>query len=707
MPMSTNAFLQNLALVLSVAAVTTIVFQRLRQPLVFGYLLAGMIVGPHLPVPLLADQDMLRQLAELGVVLLMFALGLEFSVRKLVALAPTTGLAALAETSLMLWLGFAVGKLMGWSALESLYLGGIVCISSTTIIAKAYAERNVRGAVRPVVFGILIFEDLVAILLVAGLSSISGDGLSLANVGTTVIRLAGFLAALLGVGLWVVPRLVRFVARVGEGETLLVTSIGICFAAALLALAFGYSVALGAFIAGSLVGESGDRVRIEHLIAPLRDVFVAIFFVSVGTLIDPRTIAEHWGLVLGLVVLVTLGKVVAVSIASFLTGSAPRTAVQAGMSLAQIGEFSFIIAAVGAASGTTRPYLYPVAVAVSAITTFATPWLIRAAEPVALYVDRKLPKALQTYVTLYGSWIERLRAAAPQPERRRQKSRYVRLLALDGALLVLIIVATALELGRVSGMLVSATGMTPRLARFLVVAAATGLAAPVLYGVMNTARFLAVSLATQALPLTPDNRVDMAAAPRGMLVVTLQLGIVMLVLVPILAITQPLLTPLPGLLALGMMLAILLIAFWRSARNLYGHARAGAEVIVGALSRQLAHAGELPDEMTRTMEHVRVTLPGLGEPVPIRVGPGSPCVDRRLADINLRGHTGATVLAIGREGHPVIAPTGPEVLRAGDVLAVAGTHEAISAAADLLGASPGRDAGAAPAVGRLPSTVGI
>jgi CPA2 family monovalent cation:H+ antiporter-2 len=699
-----NAFLQNLALVLSVAAVTTIVSQRLRQPLVFGYLLAGMIVGPHLPVPLLADQDMLRQLAELGVVLLMFALGLEFSVRKLAALAPTSGVAALAETSVMLWLGFAVGKLMGWSAMESLYLGGIVCISSTTIIAKAYAERGVSGPVRPVVFGILVFEDLVAILLVAGLTAMSGDGLSLSNLGATAIRLAGFLAALLGIGLWVVPRLVRFVAVFGKSETLLVTSIGICFGAALLALAFGYSVALGAFIAGSLVGESGDRTRIEHLIVPVRDVFVAIFFVSVGTLIDPRTIGEHWRLVLGLVALVTFGKVIAVSIAAFLTGSTPRTAVQAGMSLAQIGEFSFIIAAVGAASGTTRPYLYPVAVAVSAITTFMTPWLIRGAGPVALYTDRKLPKALQTYVTLYGSWIERMREATPEPEGRRKKKRYVRLLALDGALLILIIVATSLELPRVSGMLVSATGITPGLARVLVVAAATAFGAPVLYGVMNTARFLAISLATQALPVTPDNRVDMAAAPRGMLVVTLQLGIVMLVLVPILAITQPLLTPLPGAVALVVVLGLLLIAFWRSARNLYGHARAGAEVIVGALSRQMAATEELPEDMTRTMEFMRVTLPGLGEPVPIRVTAGSPSVNRRLAEINLRGHTGATILAIGREGEPVIAPTGSEVLREGDVLAVAGTHEAISAAIELLG---GLQGAARRTVSGIPSVAGI
>ena len=683
-----NAFLQNLALVLCVAAVTTIVFQRLRQPVVFGYLLAGMIVGPHVPLPLIADQEMLRQLAELGVVLLMFALGLEFSVRKLVELAPTSGLAALAETSFMLWLGFTIGMLMGWSGTESLYLGAIVAISSTTIIAKAFAERKIRGSVRPVVFGILIFEDLVAILMVALLSAISsGGGLSIENIGVTLIRLTGFLAALIGIGLFLVPRLVRFVARVGEQETLLVTSIGICFAAALLALAFEFSVALGAFIAGSLVGESGEGTQIEHLIAPVRDVFVAIFFVAVGTLISPAVIVEHWVLVFGLVLVVILGKVASVSIAAFLTGSSPRTSVQAGMSLAQIGEFSFIIAAVGAAAGATRPYLYPVAVAVSAITTFATPYLIRAAEPVALFVDRKLPSALQTYVTLYGSWIERLREVAPRPERRVEKRRYVRLLALDAALLVLIVVATAIERERVVDLLQRYVGLSPLYALFVLIGAAVVLAAPVLYGVMHTARFLALSLATDALPMTAENKVDMAAAPRGTLVVTLQLGIVAAVIVPILALTQPVLPPLQGLLVLLAVLGLLGVAFWRSARNLYGHTRAGAQIIVTALSNQMAHPGEIPEAMTQTMEHMRVALPGLGEPVPIRITRGSPSVNRRLSEINLRGHTGATVLAIGREGQQVIAPRGAEVLQEGDVLAVAGTHEAIAAAIDLLGGS--------------------
>src|ERR1043166_1322859 len=444
-----HGFLQNLALVLCIAAFTTVVFHRLRQPVVFGYLLAGMIVGPHLPLPFVADESTVRALSELGVILLMFSLGLEFSLRRVVKVAGTSGLAALAETSVMIGLGFMTARLLGWTPIESAFVGAMVAISSTTIVAKAFAERGVRGRVTEVVFGILIVEDLIAILLVAMLTALATSGtVSAGGLALTSIRLATFLVVLIGIGILIVPRLVRAVMRADLPEMTLVASIGICFAAALIALAFGYSVALGAFIAGSLVAESGEGKRIEVLVRPVRDLFVAIFFVSVGMLIDPRVLVEHWGAILLLATVVIAGKVVAVTVGAFLTGNGLRPSVQAGMSLAQIGEFSFIIAAVGTAAGAIRLELYPMAIAVSALTTLTTPWLIRAADPVALLVARKLPRSVQTFVALYGSWIERLRESAPAAGGRARIRRLVRLLVLDVVLLAVVIIGAAAEMGR-------------------------------------------------------------------------------------------------------------------------------------------------------------------------------------------------------------------------------------------------------------------
>jgi monovalent cation:H+ antiporter-2, CPA2 family len=678
-----HSFLQNLALVLCVAAITTVVFQRLRQPVVFGYLLAGMIVGPHIPIPLVADEEMIRTLSELGVVLLLFSLGLEFSLRRLFQVGPTAGLVAVAQSGAMVWIGYLLGQLFGWTTLESVYAGAIIAISSTTIIAKAFEEQGVRGKVTDIVLGVLIIEDLIGIFLIAILTAVSaGGGVSAGSLALTGARLAIFLVGLVVVGLLAVPRTVRFVVRMGRPETTLVAAMGLCFAAALLALTFGYSVALGAFIAGSLVAESGEEKVVEHLVRPVRDVFAAIFFIAVGMLIDPALIARHWGAVLAFTIAVVLGKVTFVTLSSFLTGYSPRIAVQAGMSLAQIGEFSFIIAAVGLSTGATRDFLYPVAVAVSAITTLTTPWLIRAAVPAATYIDRKLPRRLQTFASLYGSWIERIRTSPTVGAARSRTRRHVRLLFLDTAMIAAVVIAAALETSRFSAMIMARTNIPETVARLVILVAAATVGLPLLIGLVRTARRLGLELALKALPAAETGKADFAAAPRRALVVTLQIAVITGASFLVLAVTQPFVPALRLAPFLLLLLAALAIAFWRGATDLQGHARAGAEIIAMTLSRQMAVADG--EQLGHEMEQVRTALPGLGEPESVRIPPSSPAADRTLAELNLRGLTGATVLTILRDGGQRPVPSGSDVVRVGDVLAIAGSHDAIQAARELL-----------------------
>lgn len=243
-----HAFLQALTIVLCTAGVTTFLFHKARQPVVLGYILAGLIVGPNIPIPLVADRRIVQTLSELGVILLMFSLGLEFSLRKLLKVGPTAGVAALIQSSIMIWLGYVVGQAFGWTARESLFAGAIIAISSTTIIAKAFDEQGVRGKLRELVVGILIVEDLIAILLMTVLTAISsGDGLSAATLAQSGGRLAAFLIGLMAVGMLVVPRIIRSTGQLRSPETTVVVSIGICFACALLAHELGYSVALGRF----------------------------------------------------------------------------------------------------------------------------------------------------------------------------------------------------------------------------------------------------------------------------------------------------------------------------------------------------------------------------------------------------------------------------------------------------------------------------
>ncbi len=681
-----HTFLENLALVLCTAAVTSFLFQKLKQPVVFGYLLAGMIVGPYLPIPLAADERILRTLSELGVILLMFSLGLEFRLKQVATIAATSGLAALLETTAMIGLGYVVGRLLGWTTIESVFAGAIVAISSTTIIAKAFDENGVGGRLREIVFGILIVEDLIAIVLVALLTATAtGVGLSPWNLTITVVRLVTFLVGLIGFGIVIIPRFVRGILKMNRDETTLVGTIGLCFLCAFLAYRFGYSVALGAFIGGSLVAESGDALRIEPLVHPVRDMFVAIFFVSVGSLIDPRVVLDHWGAVLALTALVITGKIIAVTAGSFITGNGLRSSIQAGMSLAQIGEFSFIIAAVGLAEGATRSFLYPVAVTVSAITTLTTPWLIRASDPVASWIDRRLPKPIQTSVSLYGTWVNSIRSAPPTAGRSRTR-RLVRVILIDAFVLAGVVIGAGAEQGRFTTMFSGWTGASAEMSLIVVMIGAAIVAAPLVFGIVRSARMLGLVLAMRALPSAGRRKADFAAAPRRALVTMLQLGTLLLVGVPLIAITQPFVPRFPGYTLLSILTVVLSIAFWRSAVDLQAHTRAGAEVIVAALKPQL-NDNDDPENLYKTMEHIAVMIPGLGAPFPMRINDTSPAVGRSLAELNLRGRSGATILAIkrkGEDGATVVVPSGGERLYAGDIVALAGTTEAVDMARAML-----------------------
>ena len=395
---------------LCVAAVTTVLFQVIRQPVVVGYLIAGMVVGPYVPIPLVADSQRIHSLSELGVILLMFALGLEFSIRKLISLGPTAGFVTALQVGLMIWLGYLAGQALGWTDLESIFMGAALSISSTTIVAKAYGEQgNISEHVRDLVFGVLLAEDLTAVVLLAILTGLaSGAGLSAQMMLITVGKLGLFLVALVGGGLLIVPRAVRLVVKLGRPETTLIASIGICFGLAIIAEHAGYSVALGAFLAGSMVAESGESKSIEHLVEPVRDIFGAVFFVSVGMMIQPALIAEHWIALTVLVFTVIAGKLTGVTVASLLSGVGVRTSVQAGMSLTQIGEFSFIIA--GLESDALNPRVHLCAGHRGIGDYHFTPFMIRASTPLAKMCSNHYRRVRDA--GMYDSLMERIRRGA-------------------------------------------------------------------------------------------------------------------------------------------------------------------------------------------------------------------------------------------------------------------------------------------------------
>jgi len=674
--------LQDLALVLCVAAVTTVLFRRLRQPVVLGYLLAGLLVGPHttIPIPMFADPGRVQTLSELGVILVMFSIGLEFSLKKLARVLLPAGTVGLIEIGIMFWLGHAAALALGWSARESFFAGAIVSISSTVIVAKLLDERPVDDRLQSLVLGVLIVEDVAAILLLTVLTAVaSGVGQPAEVVGGTLGRLLGFLFVMVVGGYLVVPRLVRMIARLNSPETLLVASVGLCFAFALLARKAGYSVALGAFLAGAVVAESRRQRQIEPLVRPLRDLFAAVFFVSVGMHVDPVEMARNAPAILLFTVVVIAGKAASVALGAVLVGHELRVALQAGLILGQIGEFSFILAGAGVATGAVHPSVYSLAVGVSVVTTFLSPYLVRRGEPLTLYVEHRLPKPLRTFVSLYGTWFERLRQGASAAEPRLRLARQAGWLVLDVLCFGGVVIATSLFLEKLSLRLGENSGLSHALARGLVLLCAAAVAAPFAIGIVRLACVLGRELAAAALPHQEGGEPDFAAAPRRAFVVALQLAVVILVGGPLLALTQPFVPVLYEASVVLIGLGILTVVFWRRATALEAHVRAGAQVVVEALQRQNPAEDEKP-----SLESVQPLLPGLGDLTPLRVGSGSPAVGRTLAALDLRARTGASVIAITRDGRGIIAPSGRELLHEGDVLALAGSSEAIDEAAELL-----------------------
>jgi len=674
-------FLRDLAMVLCVAAVTTVLFRRLRQPVVLGYLLAGVLVGPHVPFPLFARPESVHTLSELGVILVMFSIGLEFSFRRLLAVLPTAGLIALIQVSAMLWLGYLAAQALGWGPLASAYVGASLCIASTMIVSRLLDEQRAASGLRELVLSVLVVEDLAAVLLLALLTALGSErsDTSLAAVLQTMLRLLAVLAALVAGSYLVLPRAIRAVARLDSAETLLVASVGSAFALALAAENLGLSIALGAFLAGNLIAEAQLGEQVEHLVRPVRDMFAAIFFVAAGMSVEPLAVVTHWPVVLLFLVVVVPGTVISVLVGGVLSGHSVRTSLQAGLSLTPLGEFSFIFVALGVQQGVVDVSLVPVVVAVAAVTAFLAPWLMRVSEPVALAVERRLPHAVQTFVTLYDTWLARLRAR--RRTGRSRARRLVLLLVLDGALLAGVVAGTALAHEPLRHIVHERLGWEELPARWLVRGAALAVAVPLLLGLVAVSRRLGTLLAEMALPPAPAGRADFGAAPRRALLVGLQLGVLLAVLVPVLALTQPFLPALSGAPVVLLLVTLLGISFWRSATDLQAHVRAGAEVILEALRA----AGPAADPKQPTeVPQVEQLLPGLGSLAELRVAAGMRADGATLGELDLRGRTGATVVAVQRGPECLAAPGGATRLQAGDVLAVAGTPEALASATEQL-----------------------
>jgi CPA2 family monovalent cation:H+ antiporter-2 len=392
----------DLALILMAGAIVTLIFKRIKQPLVLGYIIAGFLVGPYFHiVPTVTDLQNIDILAEIGVIFLLFSLGLEFSFKKLLKVGGSASITAFVEIIFITVAGYYLGTVMGWNTMDSLFLGGMLASSSTTIILRAFDELGVKTKrYAGIVFGVLIVEDIVVILLMVLLSTMAVtrqfEGTEMAF---TVLKLLFFLALWFIAGIFLLPTFLKKAKKLLDEETLLILSLGLCLGMVVLATEVGFSAELGAFVMGSVIAETTSAEKVEHLIKPVKDLFGAIFFVSVGMLIDPAAMVEYRWPILWVTILTLIGKLISTTFGALLSGQPLKQSVQVGMSMAQIGEFAFIVATLGLSLGVISPFLFPVAVGASAITTFTTPYLIKYSEPFYNYIIARM---------LPGKWINRL-----------------------------------------------------------------------------------------------------------------------------------------------------------------------------------------------------------------------------------------------------------------------------------------------------------
>ena len=668
------SFLQDLAVVMIAAGIVTVLFQRLKQPVVLGYIVAGILIGPHL-LELIKGQDAIKSLAELGMLFLMFSLGLEFNLRKLRRVAATALVAAPLAILLMVFAGYQVGQLMGWTPVSSLFLGAIISIASTSVIVKVLREmKRDREPFAELIYGILIVEDLLGVVMIVLLTGIASTGdLGVQSMLVSTGKLLVFLVSVLVVGLLVVPRLLNFVARFESNERLLVAVLGLCFGTALVAAKLGFSVALGAFLVGAVMAESAQSRRIESLVEPVRDLFTAVFFVAIGLLVDPALLWQHIVPIAGISLVVMIGQIAGNTFGTVVAGHDFRTAMRVGTGLSQIGEFSFVIATLGLTMGVTNPSLYPIVIGVALVTTLFTPLWIRNADRLANSLLRTAPGPLAGYLTLYKDWVERFKGGQWNSLAWKLSRKWLLQMAVNMALVAGVILGAA-YLARLEPAWLAKWSMTPDTLRTALWVAALVLSLPML--IANLRKLQALGMLISEATIRRESAGQRTQALRAVVAnVCLVAGTAGMILC-VLLLSSALLPPLGVMLALAVVLGVVAWLQWRFLVRVYARAQIALKETFEAneLGRGEAESADLP---TGLLEAAHLDS--------LRLAKGSPAAGRRIGELALRTNTGVSIVGIERDSERIVNPGPEETLHEGDLLLMLGEGDQLpKAKAELI-----------------------
>lgn len=662
--MGNLTFLSDLALVMTAAAIAAVVCQVLKQPKAVGYILAGLTLGGFgLFRPFISNQESINIIADLGLIFLMFSMGIDFNLRKLGNVGISAIVTALIDITVMLSLGFGVGRLLGWNTIESIFLGAIICDSSTTIITKMLGDLALKKEpFAQIILGVSIVEDILAIILIALLTGIGLTGSLQANllfgrIGSLLI----FLVMLLIIGLLAVPRLLNVLSRFRDDELLVIAVIGICFAVSLLSITLNFTLALGAFIIGSIMAEARQRARIETLTSPMRDIFGAVFFVAIGLMANPGVVIEHPTVLLLLVVVVIVGKFCACSIGAFVSGNDRATAVRVGCGMAQVNEFALIIAALGVTLNVTRDFVYALAVGISLLTTFINPYLIKHADAIDRAIESLLPLK-------FSRALARYTVRASKRDERWESDNIIRKTIQRCVIVILI------NLVWIAGIFLAAAYAAQRFAGFFAKVpsflgganavfwfGAALLIVPFVVASLRKLRALAMILAEMRFPQNQDRPGN--SMPRLITEWTITVTGILALALFIFMLGSAILPPQKTLVIMAIVIVFISVVSWKFNIRIYSKAQiALREVFTGGQS-WLNLLSFSTAQSVFSEAHLADIL----------ITSRSSAANKIIHELNLRAVTGATIIGLEREGKMLINPPADEILRPGDRIYLLGT----------------------------------
>jgi monovalent cation:H+ antiporter-2, CPA2 family len=660
-----ESFLRDIALVLGVAAITSALARRFKLPTVLGYMIAGLIIGPYIPIPLFADAKRVESLSEFGVILVMFSVGLEFRLKRFFQVLPTAGITALLEMSMMFMLGLSIGYLFNWTTVQAIFLGGALSISSTMIVSKVFEENKPSKDIKDHVFGILVIQDIVAIILLAVLGTLAASNLlKFDDLMPSIVKLVSILVFSVIAGLFIIPKFVRSIAKLNSNEVLTIVATGICFALATLVEGMGYSVALGAFLAGILISESGESHKIEKLTRPLKDVFAAIFFVSIGMTVNLVVAYQYLPQALLVTVAVVLFQFITVFIGGVLSGTGSKKALYSSLTLGQIGEFAFIISAIGLSAGVVGPEFQAIIVTVGVLSSLCTPFLWKNSESIVRWILKKTPKSIRITIGLYEAWFDRLQEGQLLESKRLfgVPKKIIFAIVIDSVLLV---VLPPLILKFLPILISSFSNEKLQIFKLSVVLVVLFMVmTPILYGLIKSFSHLITYLSEIVFRDLKNKSIEIEATKK-LFSLTLWTLLIFIIGLPVISALSPFMNHFVFIFLFIVMISVSLGRLWRSASDITHDFESGGERIMSVIKRQT---------FEEKRQHPRITIPGLDNIEAISLS-NKELFGQSLATINLRNKTGVTVVSILRGDEKILFPNHEEILQKDDVLHIWGSKE--------------------------------